>query len=670
MNASRGDLQVNSRAHPVAPLDSPKSKGASRTAIVAILLLLAVLPYVNTLQNGFVYDDHNEVLTNPYIRSFKHVREIFSTRVLEHLGVRGATNYYRPVSIFGFLLCYQFFGDIPYGFHLANVLLNAAVVLLLFFVTERLFRNTVLACVAAGIFALHPIHAESVAWVSAVTDLDLAVFYLLTFCFYLKVAKPGGKRSDWAQLGMVGSFVLAATSKEPAVTLPFLATIYEHFYREDRATTSWTQKAARYGLLWIAGAGYVVFRIQFFGTFAPVILTPRVTWYEAFLSGFALTGQYLWKMIWPVHLSAFYAFHKSASVLDPRVMAGMVGLILCAGIFLALWKHDRPVSFGLVWFFATLAPVLNSRWLGPNVFTERYLYLPSMGLCWVGAWAIVRAWKRMEQGSSLLRRAAAIALGMCAILALVRIVVRNTDWRDDVTYYQRTLAAEPEATPLRVNLGAAFWNHGRPDQAEQEWREALKDAPDDAILLNNLGLAAERKKQYAEAVGYYQESMWRRPNYTDAHLNLGRIYVELGRDTEAELQLRAAVALAPLSIQARNQFGEFLLRKGRLTEAEREFERSTESVPNSGAYDYLGDIYARQGRTDRAQQEYQQAIALNEFDSHALFGLAGLCEAAGRKEEALRNYQAGIRVDPLNPEAQAALKRLQANSSSAGSSNK
>ena len=115
--------------HARSPIhQSPALTNAKTPAwLITLLLLLAILPYVNTLQNGFVYDDNNEVLTNPYIRSFSHVGDIFSTRILAHLGARGATNYYRPISIFGFLICYKLFGLLPYGFHLANLLLHALI---------------------------------------------------------------------------------------------------------------------------------------------------------------------------------------------------------------------------------------------------------------------------------------------------------------------------------------------------------------------------------------------------------------------------------------------------------------------------------------------------------------------------------------------------------------
>jgi protein O-mannosyl-transferase len=626
--------------------------------LIGLLLLLAILPYVNTLQNGFVYDDNNEVLTNPYIRSFFHVGDIFSTRILAHLGARGATNYYRPISIFGFSLCYKLFGLLPYGFHLANLLLHALIVCVLFGLTQRLFRDQWLAFTAAAIFALHPIHTESVAWVSGVTDLDLALFYLGAFGFFLTSARPQGARSEWMQLGMVGSFILALLSKEQAVTLPVAAMIYEHFYRSDRATSTWRQKASRYGSLWLLVLVYILFRIRFFGAFAPVQLTRNVSWYQAILSAAPLAETYLWKMLWPVHLIAYYPFHKSVTPLDPRVLASVAALSLCALAFASLWRRAHRVSFGFIWFFINLAPVLNSRWLGPNVFTERYLYLPSVGLCWVAAWGILQIWNRSAIRLGIWRIAFGAILAALAVLAFVRILTRNRDWRDDATYYRVTLADVPEAASLRLNLGAVYWNHMQTDAAEREWKMALEVSPDSAQLLNNLGLAAAGKKHYDEAIHYYRRSMRLRPNYTDAHLNLGRVYETMGNTSEAELQLRAAVGLAPLSVQTRNELGSFYFSAGRLQEAEAQFQASAASIPSAEAFDSLGDIARRQGRSEAAEQAYRRAISLDGADWRGQFGLAGILAANGHAAEAEEHYLAGLDVNPHNEEALAALQRL------------
>jgi tetratricopeptide (TPR) repeat protein len=338
--------------------------------------------------------------------------------------------------------------------------------------------------------------------------------------------------------------------------------------------------------------------------------------------------------------------------------------------FRALWKRSRLISFGFVWFFLTLAPVLNSRWLGPNVFTERYLYLPSVGFCWVAAWGILRIRAQAAGRKPAWGAALGIALGVVGVLAAVRIVTRNRDWRDEVTYYRVTLAAEPEAAGLRINLGAVYWNHMQPDAAEREWRAALPTSPHSALLLNNLGLVYARKKQYGDAADCFQRSMRLRPNFTDAHLNLGRIDEETGKTPEAELQLRAAAALAPLSVQARNELGHFYFTSGRWREAEEQFHASVASIANSTAYDGIGDTNVRLGRRDVAEQAYRQALALDDADSHAHFGLAAILAFTGREGEALAHYQAGLRLDPLNPEARSAFERLKSNSSYVNPSNK
>src|ERR1700732_2802696 len=193
-----------------------KASPESQREIVTFLVLsvLAFLPYANTLLNTFVYDDYFQVVENPYVHSFRYLREIFATSVWSFQGANGITNYYRPLMSFGYLLFYQIAGSVPVSFHIANVALNVVVVLLVFSVVRRLSGERV-GLIAAGLFALHPLHTESVAWVAGVTDLELTLFYLLTFLLYLRLSEPE-KGYGW-RAAMCGSFVLALLSKEQAM---------------------------------------------------------------------------------------------------------------------------------------------------------------------------------------------------------------------------------------------------------------------------------------------------------------------------------------------------------------------------------------------------------------------------------------------------------------------
>jgi len=692
--------------------DTAPRRGLARLAtqeLLGLLIVIAGLPYLNSLWNSFVQDDNRQILANPYLRNFSHLREIFSTNVWSYVGAQGMTNYYRPLMTLGYLICYQLFGPMAYGFHLANLVLNAAVVCLVFLVTERAFHNRTLGFVAAVIFALHPVHSESVDWIAAVTDLQLTFFYLLAFWFFLRLSpstpsgwfegetkpvipsgarnlalslfkagrdssSPLAPRNDTqtgvstqtparrsrgiaAQLGMVLCFALALLAKEPAATLPFLATFYEHFLRDDRERTTLTQKLARYLSLWLVEAAYLLFRIRIFGGLAPVLQLPQISRREAFYSSFALSAQYVWKIVWPVNLCGFYTFHKSLSLFDPRSVAGLVLLGLCLCAFVYCWKRQRLVSFSLLWLFLNLAPVLNGRWLGANVFTERYLYLPSLGFCWIAAWGGQAIWTRLAEERAA-RKVYAVALIIIAALCVVRIVTRNRVWRDDATFYQYTLAQQPDAVALRINLGAVYWNSGSPDQAEAEWRAALRRAPDHWLILNNLGLVAARKKLYDEAIEDFQRSIRFRPNYADSHMNLGRTYSVTGASDKAEAQLKAAVALAPLYVQARNALAEFYFDAGRFSEAETQYRASVTSGGTVQAWNSLGDIYRRWHRWQDAERAFRQALALDAFESRAHFGLGAVLEAEGRNTEAVQEYTAGLQTDPRNPTALEAVERL------------
>ncbi len=636
-------------------------------ALLALLLLLAVLPYANTLANSFVYDDYAQLVENPYVRSFRHLREIFTTTVWSFQGAQGVTNYYRPLMTFGYLVCYQVFGPLPFGFHLANVLLHSAVVCLLFGVTRRVFGGPLSAFLAAGLFALHPVHTESVAWVAAIPDIELTFFYLLTFWFFLRAAELGGGRALGMQVAMAASFVLALLSKEPAFTLPLLATLYEHFYREDRGQTSARAKFFRYGALWLLAAAYLVFRARFLGGLAPVVQRPGLGWFEAGLSGITLVAQYVWKLLWPVRLCAFHIFHKSASLLDPGVLAGLAMLMVCAAVFVLLFRRARPASFALLWLVVTLAPVLNARWMANNVFAERYLYLPSVGFCWLVAWAAARVWRASSPHAAGWRRGLALVLGAIAGLYTARTITRNGDWHDELTFCTRTLECSPDAHLIRANLGKVYWDRGDAGAAEREWREAFRLSPTTVITLNNLGVLYTRQKRYAEAVEFLKRAIAVKPAYANAHLGLASAYEEMGLWEQAEAEYRTAVGLSPLYSEARKRLGEFLLDAGRLSEAEEQFLRAAEIDPRAETYDYLGDIYLRWGSLDRAEPAFARAAALDPFDSHAHFRLGALYAGRGRAAEAEREYEAGLETDPSNAEAQAALRQLKAQIPSAGS---
>jgi tetratricopeptide (TPR) repeat protein len=593
----------------------------------------ATFPYLNILFNGFVYDDDAQVVQNPYVRSFQYLKEIFTTNVWSFNGVT-VSNYYRPMMTFGYLVCYQLFGMRAYGFHLVSLLLHVLVVCLVFVLTERLTGDRVWASVAGALFALHPIHTESVAWIAAVTDLELTFFYLLAFRFFLAVAKPGGRRSERMLAAMVFAFIPALLSKEQAMTLPALATVYEHFYRADRCETSTPQKLARYGLLWLVGLAYLLFRIHFLGALVPEEKFHQVTSQQIVLSAITLVGQYVWKLLWPVRLCAFYVFHPSTSPFDLRVLASLLVLLALAALFLVCWRsrerNVRFASFAILWFFATLAPILNARWVGENVFTERYLYLPSVGVAWLVGLGASKLWSRAAARPAQQRTLVLAGIGLGALFA-ARIVIRDRDWNNDIALYTQTLDVSPDASVIQNWLGWDYFSQGDWDKAESAWRGVLARNPNSISALNNLGTVARLRKQYAQAGVLYQRAIELDPSAPGPHFGMGQLLMEEGRLREAEEQLRAGIRIHP----------------------------------DVTVYDYLGQIHVSQGSSEEAERDFRAALRLDESDSNAHFGLGYLYQAAGRTSEALRQYQAALVSDPTNAKVVAAIQGLRRQSAGA-----
>jgi len=641
----------------------------SRTLVFAAIIALATAPYLNILLNGFVYDDHTQVTNNPYLRSFHHIREIFTTTVWSYMGVEGVTNYYRPLMTLGYAVCYRLFGLLAYGFHLASLLLHVVAVLLVFAIAERITGDRVWALAAGALFATHPVHTESVAWIAAVTDVELTVFALLTFYFYLGLDRS---RERTLTIGfaatmaaMLTAFVLALLSKEQALMLPLLATAYEHLCRpaglEKPLRRQIANGLARYGPLWLVAGAYVLWRVHFIGAFAPVHQMRALTVKEVALSALALIGQYVGKLLWPVRLCAFYVFHPSTSFVDPRVLAGAaaLGVVLLLGVVLMRRgdSSSRFASFGIIWFFVTLAPVLNAHWMAANAFAERYLYLPSVGFCWAAGFGFSELWRHTSERAGLRRALVAGAVGL-ALLGMLRIVTRNRDWRDDIRLYTRTLEQSPRAYPILNNLGTIYWQDGRVHDAEVVWRRALAVAPQSAIVLNNLGLVASGRKDYPAAVDLFMRAAAAKPEYTDPYLNLGIAERALGRQASAETEIRRAIELSPLNAQAHFQLADLLREEGRLAEAAKEYATSVRAVPTALAYDGLGETEMAQGNIPAAELAFRAALALDPFDSRAHFDLGALCMQQGRRREALAEYRAGLASDPHNARALAAISTL------------
>jgi hypothetical protein len=485
----------------------------SNQMLIAVLIILAGACYANTLFNGFVYDDEQQILQNPYVKNWHYLPQVFGTTVWSFVGAAGTTNYYRPLMTFTFLLLWQMFGDVPFGFHLFNVALNAAVVVMVFATGSRLFQDRRVGFVAAVLFAVHPVHTEVVAWIAAVPELEVTFFVLLAFWIFMNARVDSAK----FHLGIVAAFTLALLSKEPALMLAPLAVVFEHFVRarggslstarvgslvyasrsnSDAAGAKVTEPVqktiGRYAPLCLVAIGYLFLRIALFGKLAPVLQHPKITWPQAIYSAFALVGGYTKYLLWPAPLSAFHVFHASYSIAEWRVVFGIAVLASAIGLMAYLYKLSPAAAFCVLWMGVTIAPMLNARWMAANVFAERYLYLPSVGFCWLIGWAALRVWDGAQENNLTSKRVLPAVAAIVAVAGIVSIIRRNPVWADDATLYRRTLQTNPDAAVIRSNLGALLFDQGKVELARQEWETALAQKPDNVVTMKALGILYTR----------------------------------------------------------------------------------------------------------------------------------------------------------------------------------
>ena len=521
----------------------PARPGAFFWLAVAVLCLVAVGAYLNTLQGDFVYDDHTQVRDNPWIRDARHLVDIFTTSVWQFESASSTSNYYRPLMHVWYLLAYQLFGPAPWGFHLINILLHAAVTVLVFLLTQELLRRTLppgslaaLPAVAAALlFAVHPIHTEVVAWIAAVPELSYSFFLLLSLYLYLQ-ARAGRRGAGAAS---VISFALAALSKEPALTLPFILFLSDHTIEPGQGPVP--RLLRRYAPYLLVAAVYVALRWHALGGLVQQEPHIKLSAWGYLINVFPLFQQYLQKLVLPVDLNLFSVFHPLDSLLEPRGLLSLAVAVLYAGGAVLACRRNRIVCFSMVMIVLPLLPALYIPALSVNVFSEHHLYLPSFGFALLFAYAFARL-QALRPKDTILLVAGTLAL---AAVSAAGTVSRNAVWRSELALYTDTLKKSPDAVEIRLNLGNVYADRGQVQEAMEQYRRTLELAPGYAEARNNLGILYYDQRRFEEAVVEYRAALALKPSYAEAHNNLGNAYAALGRTAEAAAAYAAALELKP-----------------------------------------------------------------------------------------------------------------------------
>jgi len=617
-----------------------------------LLLLLAVgAVYSNALQNGFVFDDHNLVLLDARFRSPDTFTQLFIGKV------RGGLAY-RPIRSLSYALDYALFGLRPAGWHAFNIFYHLLNSLLAFLVAIRLLGHLKGALFVALLFALHPVQADAVTYISGRRDLLSGLFFFIGFLAFLQYREREGKK--WFALAGA-AYLLALLSKEMSVTLPLVFLAYDTIRNAEKRTV-WQ------GLRLALARGYRLYTplITVGGLFgAYVLLFAHASRQMAYYGGSPLLtilttarafAHYVKLLAFPATLSADYSFNgfpATRSLADPAAFLAL--LVLGAILYgLVALKAELPMAaFGGLWFFIVLLPVSQ---LIPHheLMAEHYLYIPSFGL-FLAAGAVLA--RHVAKGRRTGPAYAACALAL--LLLGARTNVRNQDWKDDLTLWTKTAQTVPQSARARANLGKAYIRRGLDGLAEQEFAEAVRIQPEEPQYRDNLGLAHLRLGRLAEAELELREALRADPSLVSGHMNLGLTLYQTRRFEEAKREFREALQIRPNVAMAWYYLGRIQMQGGRVDTAEPLFQAALRLEPHSPELlRQLAAIHLEQGRLGEAEREARKAASLAPSEPPIRLLLAKLHDKAGRGPEAIAEAEAALRLDPNLEEARVLLRKL------------
>jgi protein O-mannosyl-transferase len=448
------------------------SPGMYSTLSLLAILFATFLLFSPTLHYALVYDDFEQIITNPRIAAWSYFPGYFTTHLWAHSPLQPA-NYYRPVFLIWMRLVDMTLGSPGPIWHLASVLAHLGATLALFVLLRRLTGNLKGAALATGLFAIHPIHTEAVAWVSSVTDPLLTIFLVLSVYFY---AVRKGPVSFVSLL----CAALAMFTKEVGIVAPALILAYE-----------WTQ--SRFQQAMIAAAPYLIpallytaFRANALGRLTTGV-PPSMTVTEMVMTWPRVLAVYAAHLVWPVHLSACYDVPVSTAIWPLLLLAIVAGILLWA-----LRHCSANVRFGAAWFVITFAPALGIRYLFMGDYVhDRYLYLPSVGLAVMAATGLSQirfTWPLAAAGCVF---AVALGWGTRAELPI---------WHDDISLFQR----------------------------------AVETAPQNPYAKNNLADAYLKSHREAEALPLLEQVIATNPSYRLGYYNMARYYQQTGDLEDAD----------------------------------------------------------------------------------------------------------------------------------------
>ena len=630
-----------------------KKKGyAILICIALIAVTLAV--YVQVGNHEFSnYDDSSYVTRNPNVAS-----GLSGKNVIWAFQSVAAANWH-PVTWLSHMADVQFYGMNPRGHHLTSVVIHIVSSLLLLLLLLRVTGSLWQSSFVAALFALHPMHVESVAWVAERKDVLSAFFWFLTLILYSEYVR---RRKSTLYLLSFSSFILGLMSKPMLVTLPVVMILMDFWplnrFREERHLPGQCRPSGGH-------LGIVKEKIPFFvcslisclvtiyaqnkgGAVKNLAAVPFGHRIENALIAYA---KYIIKLLWPHDLAPIYPIPSAFPLWQ---VIGSLSLLLIVSLLTIRARHRQPYLFvGWFWYLVTLVPVIGIIQVGEQSMADRYTYIPATGIFIMAAWGGQLLTNGRQQREKIL------ALFAVAVLAVSAVSTWNQIhyWRDDITLFRRTLQVTDSNYVAHYNLAFALSKKGDVDASILEYQEALRIKPNGYEALNNLGAVLEKKGDLKAAVTEYQAALSLQPAFAEAHSNLGFALASTGDLDGAILEYQEALRLKPNMSGAHNNLGFALASKGNLDAAIVEFQEALRQQPDfADAHRNLGFALINKGRLDAAIHEFQEVLRQQPGVAETHYNLGFALASKGDLNAAILEYQEALRMSPDNEKAQSSLK--------------
>jgi tetratricopeptide (TPR) repeat protein len=624
-------------------------------AVVAIALgFLTLAAFWPVLHNDFIrYDDPVYVTSNP------HISQGITAEGLAWALSSGYASNWHPITWVSHMLDVQLFGFRPAWHHFVNLAIHTTNAILLLFLLFRLAGSVWRSAFVAALFALHPLHVESVAWVSERKDVLSMLFLLLTVWMYanytrLQSIPAGSSKARRMYLFALGFFALGLMSKPILVTAPFLLLLLDFWplqrFPPVSPNSAWFLQLVREKVPFFALAllsSLVTYAVQAH-MHAVTIALPL---WPRFLNAIVSYLKYLGMTLWPAELAVFYPHPDTRWPVSEQwpiwaVALAFAGLAALSAAAFVNRKRFPWLFMGWFWYFGMLVPVIGIVQVGGQALADRYTYIPLIGVFICIAWGAAEILKKRRHGSAALAMLAAVVVLGSAVLSHAQTRL----WKNDFTLFGHALAVTKNNAVAHCHLGSKYGERGEYEKAMAHFRQAITAAPALPDGYFGLGYTFELQGKREEALEQYGVALRLKPWDGWIHLHMGVVLSQLGKKEQAMAHYLEAVRLNPDSPEGRFTLGQAFAEKNELAAAATHLAEAVRLSPgNREAILRLAETLLGMGNLGAAEARFRHLLALDANDPDAHINIGGVLWMRGQRQEALAEYATAVRLKPDYP---------------------